>query len=159
MSEAQYPSAEFPAAPAVTLTCPDDWAALLLPQALVAAGYVGNSGDQFRANVTVTRSRTSGISLQDAAEATTSALAASPEWQEISTEYLHGLGGHDCFLAEGTFRHPDAGTLHQLAEVVVVSSGPYLDLVQVVGTCAADQAAERLPEIRSILADATVSPV
>lgn len=154
---ATYPSDEAPAFPGVTLPHPESWEVLPVPAALIALGKSGYPANQFQPNVVVTNQRGIGTTLEEAAAATAEALTGSPEWEEAGRETIEGLGGHQVFRIEGAFRHPQAGTVYQAAVITVVERGPYTDLVQLVGSCSASQVADCLPEIRTILKDATVT--
>ncbi len=152
-----YPSAEFPAPVGVSIPRPEGWETLTVAEALVAVGRSGTAEQEFQPNAVVTSRRSVGVTLEDAAAATVEALQAAPEWEETGQEYRDAFGGHRSFRIEGAFVHPQAGTLYQAALITVVENGPYTDVVQAVGSCAATQTFDTLPDIRAILQGATIS--
>lgn len=156
MTTVSFPSDAFPAFPAVTLTAVDGWQPLQAPQALLALGKVPTPEGEFQVNVALTNQRSVGTTLEHAAQATIDALSASPEWEEAGQEFRDGFGGRPSFRIEGAFSHPQAGTVYQAALITVVENGPFVDMVQLVGTCTASQAAECVPQIRQILQSAVL---
>ncbi|MFV0429333.1 MAG: hypothetical protein ACK5KO_07910 [Arachnia sp.] len=160
MPKAHYPGPEFPAPVAVTVNYPPaGWEPIKVPEAHLSIGSTTTTSSQFRANVVVTSKRTNQITLAAAAQATVQQLESSPEWGEALREFRPGLGGYECFRIEGAFSHPQAGTLYQAAEITVVARGPYVDVVQLVGTCSASQTESLLPQIRTMLAEAKLYEV
>lgn len=154
---ATYPSDEAPAPASVTLPRPESWVVLPVAAALLALGKTSYSAGEFQPNVVVTNRRGAGTTLEEAAAATAEALVSSPDWEEVGRETQEGLGGRQVFRIEGAFRHPQAGTVYQAAVVTVVERGPFTDMMQIVGTCAASQTKDCLPEIRAILQGATIT--
>lgn len=152
-----YPSPEFPAAPAVSLPCPDGWQTLTVAEALVAIGKTLDT-PQFQPNVVITSRRTLDATLEQVADATAEALQGSPDWAETGREYRDGAfgGHHRAFRIEGAFTHPQAGSVYQAALLTVVQQGPFFDVVQAVASCAASQVMERLPEMRTCLQEAAI---
>ena len=157
MSEtATYPSTESPAPAGVTLPRPEGWEVLAVPAALLALGRSGYAPEEFQPNVVVTTSRGIGTTLDQAAAATVEALESSPGWEETGREIRDSFGGRPAFRMEGAFSHPQAGTLYQAVLITVVERGPFVDIVQVVGSCSASQVNDCLPAIRSIQQGATI---
>jgi hypothetical protein len=79
-----------------------------------------------------------GYDLAVAAAALEGELAALADVEVTATE--HGrLGAHAAFVREVVFTEPTAGTLVQYNVLIVVESGPVVDLVHVVATAAGDR--------------------
>lgn len=149
-TNATYPSAEFPASAGVSVPVPEGWASLAAVAPLLAVGRVAHEPGTFQANLVVTSKRTLGITLDEAAEATAQSLRTSPEWAETGQEFCDALGGRPCFRIEGAFSSEQAGTVYQAALTTVVERGPFVDIVQVVGSCTASQVDDCLPAIRAM---------
>lgn len=152
-----YPSAEFPAPAGVSVTAPEGWEPLAALGPLLAVGKTPREERTFQPNVVVTSIRTLGVTLEEAATTTVDSMRTSNEWAENGQAFVDGLGGRPCFRIEGAFSSPEAGTVYQAALTTVVPRGPFVDIVQVVGSCTASQVKECLPLIREMLASATLT--
>ncbi|MDO9398424.1 MAG: hypothetical protein Q7T71_17915 [Herbiconiux sp.] len=151
-----FPGEEAPAFPALTLTLPDDWKALSVSGAVLAAGKTIEPG-QFRPNVVVAVSRFGAdYSLETAIQAVVTRLESIEGVEELVRDRLEVLG-REGFRAE--FSYPDArvGTLMQAVRIAVVEQGPVVDLVQITATATGVQATEFWPELRDIQASASTS--
>lgn len=156
-TNATYPSTEFPAPAGVTVPVPEGWAGLAAVAPLLAVGRVPHEPGTFQANVVVTSKRTMGVTLESAADATVESLASSPEWASTGQEFCEALGGRPCFRIEGAFSSDQAGTVYQAVLTTVVDRGPFVDIVQVVGSCTASQVDDCLPAIRAMQQGATLT--
>jgi hypothetical protein len=148
-----FPGDAAPAFPSVTLTLPDDWNALSVTGAVVAAGKTIEPGE-FRPNVVVAISRFgAGYSLQTAIDAVVERVETIPGVEELGRDTLEVLG-HEGFRIE--FSYPDArvGTLMQAVRIAVVENGPVVDLVQITATATGRQATELWGELRDIQSSA-----
>ncbi|WP_066043323.1 LpqN/LpqT family lipoprotein [Herbiconiux solani] len=149
-----FPGESAPAFPSVTLTLPDDWQALSVSGAVLAAGKTVEQG-QFRPNVVVAVSRFgSDYSLQTAIDAVVARVASIPGVVELGREELEVLGTPGYRIE---FSYPDerVGTLMQGVRIAVVENGPVTDLVQLTVTATGEQATELWGELREIQASAT----
>jgi hypothetical protein len=152
----EFPGPDFPAYPKVTLTCPDDWAALPIPEVLVAASKQSPEGE-FRPNVVVAVTRYSaGFQLGEAVAAVAAKLA-SLESHELVVDEEAEAAGYPAHRTEVTFSDPRVGTLAQAVYLVAVQNGGYVDLLQVTGSCSASQIEGTFGEIREILATVSIS--
>jgi hypothetical protein len=149
-----FPSDSAPSFPPITLTLPDDWHALSVTGAVLAAGKTVGQGE-FRPNVVVAVSRFGAdYSLQTAIEAVTQRVESIEGVVELGRDSLEVLG-REGFRIE--FSYPDArvGTLMQGVRIAVVENGPVKDLVQLTVTATGTQATEYWDELREIQATAT----
>ena len=148
-----FPGDAAPAFPAVSLTVPDDWSALSVTGAVLAAGKTVEQGE-FRPNVVVAISRFgAGYSLQTAIDGVVERVEAIAGVEELGRDTLEVLG-HEGFRIE--FSYPDArvGTLMQAVRIAVVENGPVVDLVQITATATGPQATELWGELREIQSSA-----
>lgn len=152
-----YPSAEFPAFAGASVQVPEGWVPLVAVGPLLAVGKEPREERTFQPNVIVTSRRTLGATLEDAAKATVESLRSSKEWEETGQEYREGFGGRPAFRIEGAFVADQVGTVYQAALVTVVERGPFVDIVQAVGSCTASQVAECLTDIRGMIESAELS--
>ncbi|WP_167042824.1 LpqN/LpqT family lipoprotein [Salinibacterium sp. ZJ454] len=145
-----YPSAAFPAPPALGVDAPDGWSALVVENTVLAVGLPGEPGS-FTPNVCVSVSRVPGIrSLDQSVESVVNGYEALADFAEIgrkSREVFDRPG----FRIEGSFGMPGVGTVYQAAHLTVVPQGTVTHVINAVATCAAAQAAELVPVLRAIL--------
>jgi hypothetical protein len=148
-----FPGDAAPAFPSVSLTVPDDWAALSVTGAVLAAGKTIEQGE-FRPNVVVAISRFGAdYTLQTAIDAVVQRVEAISGVEELGRDTLEVLG-RDGFRIE--FSYPDArvGALMQGVRIAVVENGPVVDLVQITATSTGQQATELWGELRDIQSSA-----
>ncbi|MFB2598754.1 LpqN/LpqT family lipoprotein [Herbiconiux sp. P17] len=148
-----FPGDDAPALPTVSLTVPDDWAALSVTGAVLAAGKTIEPGE-FRPNVVVAISRFGAdYTLQTAIDAVVQRVEAISGVEELGRDTLEVLG-RDGFRIE--FSYPDArvGSLMQGVRIAVVENGPVVDLVQITATATGRQATELWGELRDIQSSA-----
>ncbi|WP_440709059.1 LpqN/LpqT family lipoprotein [Herbiconiux sp. YIM B11900] len=149
-----FPGDSAPAFPSIALTLPDDWHALSVSGAVLAAGKTVPAGE-FRPNVVVAISRFGAdYTLQTAIDAVIARVESIEGVVELVRESTPLLG-HEGFRIE--FSYPDArvGTLMQALRITVVENGPVVDLVQVTATTTGVQAKELWGEIREIQSSAS----
>lgn len=151
-----FPGESAPAYPALELTLPDDWHALSVTGAVLAAGKTVPQGE-FRPNIVVAISRyAAGYSLQTAIDAVIARVESIEGKVElVRDEYtVLGLPGYRV-----EFSYPDArvGTLMQGVRLAVVENGPVVDLVQLTVTATGSQATELWGELREIQSSAGLS--
>ncbi len=139
MTQLTFPSAAFPAFPAVVADVPDDWQAVSVPGTVMATAAPEVAGE-FRPNVVVSITRfAAGYALGTAEEAVAQRFAGFEQAHEIGRDRSE-IGGREWAHIESTFVDPRVGTVVQAAHLAVVENGPVVDLVQVTGTVSAAQA-------------------
>lgn len=149
-----FPGDSAPAYPSVALTLPDDWHALSVSGAVLAAGKTVPAGE-FRPNVVVALSRFGAdYTLETAIAAVIARVESIDGVVELGRDSTPLLG-REGFRIE--FSYPDArvGTLMQALRIAVVENGPVVDLVQVTATTTGVQAKDVWEEIREIQSSAT----
>ena len=149
-----FPGDAAPAFPTVTLTVPDDWRALSVSGAVLAAGKTVEAGD-FRPNAVVAITRFgSDYALQTAIDAVIARVEAIPGVAELGREELEVLGRPGYRIE---FSYPDerVGTLMQGVRIAVVENGPVTDLVQITVTATGVQATDIWGELRAVQDSAT----
>ena len=151
-----YPSELFPAPPTVSLTVPDAWSALPLPEVVVAVA-TEHAADEFRPTVVVAVSRNpTDFTLEVALAAIAEKLIGLTEREEVVNVPTE-IAGFAAQRVEVTFSDPRVGTIAQAVTFVLVPNGPVVDLVQITGSCSAGQIEATFGEIRGILSSAIVA--
>lgn len=144
------PSDAFPAAPVLSMPCPDGWVALAGVGLPLAAAKEVPAG-RFRPNVLVTVQRQGAGHSDSAARAEVETrLKALPRFSETLREDACEVLGSTGLRIEGYFADGKGGTLVQALRMVVLQNGPVVDVVQITGTCAGDQVDAAFAEIRRI---------
>jgi hypothetical protein len=155
MSQASFPSDDFPAFPAVTLDAPDGWE----PRAFagtVLALIDDRGAEAFSPNVVVGLTRTAaGHTLDEASAAVEEYVSRLPEVAPVDSARVE-LGGRTWAVSEFAYTTAAVGTVVQVVAVTVVDHGPVTDVVRVTGTATPDDYETSLPAIRQIVAAARV---
>ena len=157
MARLAFPSADFPAQPALTLQIPDDWAPVHAPGAVIAARRAASEG-AFAPNVVVRlERRPAGFELGDAI-AELRVFAADHPQGTTSEPFTTELDGRVFLGCDVSWVDDQVGTVLQAHLFGGVPSGPYLQLVQVTGSVGGAQAREDYPIIKAILKSLTIAP-
>lgn len=156
MARLAFPSADFPAQPALTLQLPDDWAPVHTSGAVMAARRAADEG-AFAPNVVVRVERRSvDFELGDAI-AELKAFAAEHPQGATSEPFTTELDGRVFVGCDVSWVDDQVGTVLQAHLFGGVPSGPYLQLVQVTGSVGGAQAREDYPAIKAIMKSLTVA--
>lgn len=149
MTSISYPSQDFPGPAEVELDFPEGWRPLPeAAQCLAVAKDVPEG--QFRPNVIVSvRRMPLGTAMQTAVAELHQRADALREYNSIGEEERL-IDSWPGFRMEGTFIDPTAGTVAQAIRLAVVDRGPVEDLVQMTGTCHAEQVPDTWGQIREI---------
>ncbi|WP_426004666.1 hypothetical protein ACPFL9_19550 [Paenarthrobacter sp. NyZ202] len=154
-SQQVFPSATFPAYPAISLTPPAEWTPDVVPDALGALKGPVIDGE-YTANVVISVSRrTPGYQLQDIAASVDAFMATLPDAVLLGTEPAV-INGRQWHVREARYTHPEAGSLTQFTAVTVVDQGVAADVVQLTGSCRL-QEDDHKKAIYSLVASAEVS--
>lgn len=155
MTTLAFPSEEFPAQPALTLHIPQDWQPVHAPGAVMAARCASDAGT-FVPNVVVRiERRPVDFEIADAlAELTKFAAERGGTISAPSEVELDGRLFVGCDLSWVDDR---VGTVLQTHLFGVVSSGPFLQLVQVTGSVGGAQARRDHPTVTTIMRSLTVA--
>lgn len=158
MTALNFPSADFPAFPVISIDVPDDWQGLTLAGAVIAAAAPEVPGE-FRPNVVVSVTRfDAGYALDTAEQAILQKFAGLEQAHEIGRDRVT-VEGVEWAHIESTFLDPRAGTLVQAVHAAVVSHGRVADLVQITASVTGSQAqAGLIDTIRTIQRSATARP-
>ncbi|MDR2973602.1 MAG: hypothetical protein LBV00_02645 [Propionibacteriaceae bacterium] len=149
MATVVYPSELFPALAGVSVDIPEGWVPLPEAGQLLALALPVAAGD-FRPNVIVAvRRMVKGTALESTKQELTARAASLTEYASIGTEDRL-VDGHPGYRMEGSFIHPQAGTLVQAIRLAVADRGPVEDLVQITGSVSGSQALTLWPTIRAI---------
>ena len=150
MAVLRYPSPQFPAFPAVSLHIPDTWRGVDAAGAVIAAAEARNDG-HFASNVTATVTRhTAGYEVRHAVEEAQLVLGALPD-AKVEDPLTARLGDRDFVGCNVAFREASSGTLVQVHLFTTIGHGSVVDLVHLVGTCAAECVPDAYVEIQQIL--------
>ncbi len=150
--DVQFPSTEFPGLPSFRLTMPAGWVTVESPGpgVLVALMAEGPPG-AFKANVVVTsRRHTAPVELSTLATGVHDRLLELPEAVLISEKEVP-VGHLASRLARVSYRHPSAGTLVQAVLTVPVQHGSVVDVLDVVGTAAADRIDDDFNDVDQVM--------
>ena len=155
MSQASFPSDDFPAFPAVTLDAPDGWEPRAFAGTVLA--LIDDRGpDAFSPNVVVGVTRTAaGHTLDEAAAAVEEYVSRLSEVAPVDSARVE-FGGRTWAVSEFAYTTAAVGTVVQVVAVTVVDHGPVTDVVRVTGTATPADYETSLPAIRQIVADARV---
>ncbi|MDR2895273.1 MAG: LpqN/LpqT family lipoprotein [Propionibacteriaceae bacterium] len=149
MTNVAYPSVEFPALVGVSIEAPEGWVPLPDVAQFVAISKLVPEGD-FRPNVIVTvRRMRLGSAFELAKQELHQRAATLTDYKPIGEEDRVIAGYPGCRI-EGSFIHPEAGTLVQAIRFAVVDRGPVEDLVQITASLTAAQVPDTLEVIRAI---------
>jgi hypothetical protein len=148
---ARYPSEVFPASVGFVVTCPEGWSPA--PDAGFPLAVVRSvSEGEFRPNVIVSVKRMrKGTGLGAAVIELRQRATVLREYTAIGEEELE-VDGWPGFRTEGSFIDERAGTLVQAIRLAAVDRGKSEDLIQLTGTCTAQQVPDVWPEIRDLQA-------
>lgn len=146
----EYPSVEFPGPPRFTVDVPDDWETLTVPGVQVAVARPQRDG-YFRANVVITVQRLGpDFTLETARRGLEQRKAALPELEEIGSGNLQ-LNGASWIASEYGYTQPGRPTVVQAARYTVIDRGGVAtDVVEVVGSCGAENADDEIELVRAI---------
>ncbi len=146
----EFPSADFPGPPRISLQVPDDWETLTVPGVQVAVAQPRVEG-QFRANVVVTVQRFGPeFTLEAARAGLERRKAALPELEELGTGELE-VEGNTWIASEYGYTQPGRPTVVQAARYAVIDRGGVAkDVLEIVGSCGAESADEEIETVRSI---------
>lgn len=146
----EFPSADFPGPPRITLEVPDGWETLTVPGVQVAVAQPRVEG-QFRANVVVTVQRVGPeFSLAEARAGLEQRKAALPELEELGTGELERQGT-TWIASEYGYTQPGRPTVVQAARYAVIDRGGIaMDVLEIVGSCGAESADQEIETVRGI---------
>jgi len=146
----EYPSAQFPGPPRITIEVPDDWETLTVPGVQVAVAEPRVEG-QFRANVVVTVQRFGAdFTLEAARAGLDQRKAALPELEELGTGEIE-VEGTTWIASEYGYTQPGRPTVVQAARYAVMDRGGVAtDVLEVVGSCGAETADDQIETVRTI---------
>lgn len=160
MTRLTYPSTQFPAGPRVRLEVPDDWEALPVPGALVAA-IRPRPADVFNPNIVVTSEpQAPGFELTSVLDALEQTAKERREGT-VGEPYATELSGHEFIGRHLSWIDDQAGTvvqLHLFGLVPRASADADADLVHVTGTVGAANATEEYALVRDIVGTLRVAP-
>jgi hypothetical protein len=169
MTQLTYPSTQFPAGPRVRLDVPDDWEALPVPGALVAA-IRPQPADVFNPNIVVTsETRPAGFELTSVLDVLEQTARERREGT-VGEPYAAQLSGYEFVGRHLSWIDEQAGTVVQLhlfglVPRTVVAGDPgetaadgEVDLVHVTGTVGAANATEEYALVRDIVGTLRVAP-
>ena len=139
MKTLNYPSADFPGVPAVTLTAPDDWVSGPPVQSLLSV-LAPAASPGFRANVIVTSERIRSMCRRPRrwhrGSATGLPVYRRSPLRRIGWLIVDGRSGQ---VVQYSYVHPEAGTIVQAILSVPVQHDGVVDLFELVGSAAADR--------------------
>lgn len=146
----EYPSADFPGPPRISLDVPDDWEALTVPGVQLAVAQPLVEG-QFRANVVVTVQRFGPeFTLAEARSGLEQRKAALPELEELGTGEIE-VEGTTWIASEYGYTQPGRPTVVQAARYAVLDRGGIAtDVLEIVGSCGAESADDEIETVRTI---------
>ncbi|BDZ48971.1 hypothetical protein GCM10025867_12120 [Frondihabitans sucicola] len=137
----------------VFVEAPEPWEVVPLDGAELAVAAPETPG-AYRPNVVVTITPTRGLlPFERVVVSAGHRLQELPEYVEIGHEAITLLGGPG-YRFEGSYRHPELGTLFQALSVTVVPRGAVTEVVEITGSCSASEALTQVPVIRDIVASA-----
>jgi hypothetical protein len=138
MKTLNYPSADFPGVPAVTLTAPDDWVSGPPVQALVSVLAPAESPG-FRANIVVTSERIVNPPAPEALASGIRSRVADLPQIAFAQDRIVDVDGRSGQVVQYSYAHPEAGTIVQAILSVPVEHDGVIDLFEIVGSAAADR--------------------
>lgn len=146
----EYPSADFPGPPQISIEVPEDWETLTVPGVQVAVAQPRVEG-RFRANVVVTVQRFgSDFTLEAAQAGLEQRKAALPELEELGTGEIE-VEGMTWIASEYGYTQPGRPTVVQAARYAVIDRGGVAtDVLEIVGSCGAESADDEIETVRSI---------
>ncbi len=146
----EYPSADFPGPPRITVQIPDDWETLTVPGVQVAAAQPRVEGT-FRANVVVTVQRFGPeFTLEAARAGLDQRKAALPELEELGTGEIE-VDGTTWIASEYGYTQPGRPTVVQAARYAIIDRGGVAtDVLEIVGSCGAESADDEIETVRTI---------
>lgn len=146
----ECPGAEIPAPPHVAMDVPDDWGVLVVPGVQIAVAEPRVEG-RFRCNVVVTVQRFApGFDIERAREGMDTRKAGLPDLEDLGTGDLV-QGDRTWVASEYGYTQPGAATVVQAARYTVIDRGEAgVDVIEVVGSCGADQADTQIEIVRDI---------
>ncbi|PMC74397.1 MULTISPECIES: hypothetical protein [unclassified Brachybacterium] len=146
----EYPSADFPGPPHITVDVPDDWETLTVPGVQLAVAQPRVEG-RFRANVVVTVQRFGAdFTLEAARAGLDQRKAGLPELEELGTGELE-VDGTTWIASEYGYTQPGRPTVVQAARYAVLDRGGVaVDVLEIVGSCGAEDAEDEIETIRAI---------
>lgn len=145
-----YPSADFPGPPQITVSIPEDWETLTVPGVQLAAAQPRIDG-RFRANIVVTVQRFGpDITFEAARAGLEQRKSALPELEELGTGEID-VDGTTWIASEYGYTQPGHATVVQAARYTVLDRGGVAkDIVEIVGSCAAESADDEIEMVRTI---------
>lgn len=156
MTKLAFPSEEFPAQPAVTLQIPADWEPVHAPGAVMAARSAAVDGT-FVPNVVVRiERRPADFEMADALTELREYAAQRPQGTS-SEPFQAELDGQLFVGCDLSWVDDQVGTVLQAHLFGAITSGRFVQLVQVTGSVGGAQAVEDYPTIRTIMSSLTVA--
>lgn len=153
MTTFSFPSERFPAPPQIRVSAPDDWAAATVPGSVLAARAARPPG-RFAPNVVVSVGRHAGeFGREQAMAMLRAALFDHPE-AKVDEPFLGPFGDAVYHVVNVAFDDPRAGTLvqvHAYCGYPVPGRPQEHDIVHVMGTCAAADAADDYPVLEQVM--------
>lgn len=150
----RYPSAQFPLFPAVALSTPDGWTPATVPGGVLAV-RADSPSDRFAPNVVVTIARyTTDFDGADALSLLRDGLRGHPD-AKVDAPFTAAFGEERYLVVNVAFDDAVAGTLVQVHAYCAFPVGPdhpeHNDVVHVMGTCAAVNAATDYPLLQQVM--------
>lgn len=150
MREIRVPSAVVPGPPRLALTVSDAWEVLPAPGVLLAVAEPA-SGHRFRSNLVITARRmpASTVTLEALHRQLAQQRAGLPDAEDFGSGSLE-IEGRIWAAAEYAYTQPQRGTVLQASRSTLVAhaEGQLVDVVDVVGSCSAEQGDEGIELIR-----------
>lgn len=145
-----YPSRQFPAPPAIAVSMPDEWEPLVVPGVQMAIAQPRREG-RFRANIVITIQRfAAGFTLEDAKKGLEQRKQALPQLEELGTGEIEA-DGIVWAASEYGYTQPGRPTVVQAARYAVIPREDVaVDVVEVVGSCGAEDAEAEIELLREI---------
>lgn len=155
MTSIKYPSATFPALPAICFEAGDGWRAFQPPGALL--GLALETGEPaFVPNIIVNLTRFGpqydfGVAIDSLA-----ADLESLDESQITAREQGEVSGWPALVVEAVFKHAEAGTLIQVNYLILVGTGSARDLVHVAGTMGGDAVGSEYAQLREVMQSVAV---
>lgn len=155
MKSVEFPTAEFPQLPRISLPLPDGWLPSHLPGALLG-GLLDRGPTAFSPNVLVTHARERDVELATVEAAIDEYVATLADAQAIDRRRIT-LDDRIWSVLEFAHTVPQVGTVFQIIAATVVANGPVDDVVRITASTTPEGMEEILPLLRDIITGARVA--